>query len=223
MPVPRTQPPPRESVHHPLFARVYARVSPRIDERAGVGAHRRELLSGLSGRVVEVGAGNGLNFTRYPDEVAEVVAVEPERRLRQLAVEAALQAPGRIDVLPGRAEALPLPDASFDAAVLCLVLCSVRDTRRTLAEVARVLRPGGELRFYEHGRGGGPGMHAVQSALDRTVWPLLCGGCHTGRDPVALIEEAGFDQVTCRRMRVPEGGLPLPTSFHVLGSARLPS
>lgn len=222
MPVPRTSPSPQESVDHPLFARVYARISPRIDERAGVGGHRRELLAGLQGRVVEVGAGNGLNFARYPEEVTEVVAVEPERRLRQHAVEAAMDAPARIDVLPGRAEALPLPDASFDAAVLSLVLCSVRDAPKALAEIARVLRPGGELRFYEHGRGGGAGMHAVQSALDRTLWPRLCGGCHTGRDPVALIEEAGFGPVTCRRMRVPEGGLPLPTSFHVLGSARRP-
>ncbi len=223
MPVPRTSPSPQDGVHHPLFARAYARFSPRVDARAGVGEHRRELLAGLTGRVVEVGAGNGLNFTRYPQEVTEVVALEPERRLRQFAVEAALAAPARIDVLPGRAEALPLPDASFDAAVLSLVLCSVRDAPKALAEVARVLRPGGELRFYEHGRGGGRAMRYVQSALDRTVWPLLCGGCHTGRDPVSLIEETGFELVACRRMRVPEGGPPLPTSFHVLGSARLPT
>jgi SAM-dependent methyltransferase len=221
MPVSRTSPPSGESVHHPLFARFYARLSPVMDARAGVGAHRRDLLAGLRGRVVEIGAGNGLNFARYPDTVTEVVAVEPERRLRQLAVEAAMAAPGRIDVLPGRAERLPLPDASVDAAVLCLVLCSVRDPVRTLSEVARVLRPGGELRYYEHGRGGGRGMRAAQKVLDRTVWPRLCGGCHTGRDPVALIEQAGFARVSLRRMRVPAEGPPTPASFHVLGVARL--
>jgi SAM-dependent methyltransferase len=223
MPLPRTSPAAQDDIRHPLFARAWVRYSPRLDARTRVGEHRSELLTGLRGRVVEVGAGNGLNFARYPQQVTEVVAVEPERRLRQCAVEAALASPARIDVLPGRAEALPLPDASFDAAVLSLVLCSVRDAHKALAEVARVLRPGGELRFYEHGRGGGRGMRRVQSALDRTLWPRLCGGCHTGRDPVALIEAAGFDHLVCRRMRVPEAGPPLPTSFHVLGSARLPN
>ncbi len=97
---------PRDAVHHPVFARFYARFSVAADLRGGVAAYREELLSGLSGRVIEVGAGNGLNFAHYPGAVSEVVALEPERSLRQLAVRAALRAEVPVDVVPGAAEAL---------------------------------------------------------------------------------------------------------------------
>jgi ubiquinone/menaquinone biosynthesis C-methylase UbiE len=211
---------PRAAVHHPLFARFYARISVLAEERAGVGAHREELLTGLSGRVIEIGAGNGLNFAHYPHTVSEVVAIEPERHLRRLAVSAALHAEVPVDVVPGVAEALPVKSEAFDAAVCSLVLCSVRDTRRALAELYRVLRPGGELRFYEHGRAEGRAMAAVQQALDRTVWPRVFGGCHTGRDTVTALGTAGFELGSWRRLRVPDTGLPMPTSAHVLGMAR---
>ena len=213
--------PPRDAVRHPLFARCYARLSVFNDERGGVAAHRDALLAGLSGRVIEIGAGNGLNFARYPETVLEVVAVEPERHMRQLAAEAALGANVPVDVLPGTAEELPMADASFDAAVVSLVLCSLRDVPRALAELRRVLRPGGELRFFEHGVAEGrPGMAAVQRLVDKTVWPRLFGGCHTGRDPLADIVEAGFAAPDFTRVLVPEQGPALPHSFHVLGSAR---
>jgi ubiquinone/menaquinone biosynthesis C-methylase UbiE len=213
--------PPRDTVRHPLFARCYARLSVLNDERGGVGAHRNELLAGLSGRVVEIGAGNGLNFARYPETVTEVVAVEPERHMRQLAAEAGLRAKVPVDVLAGTAEALPVADASFDAAVVSLVLCSLRDVPRALAELRRALRPGGELRFFEHGVAEGrPRMAAVQRLVDKTVWPLLFGGCHTGRDPLADIARAGFTAPDFRRVRIPDQGPALPHSFHVLGSAR---
>ncbi|MTE22180.1 methyltransferase domain-containing protein [Streptomyces sp. TRM43335] len=214
--------PSRGTVRHPLFARYYARFAPALDERAGVGAHRTELSAGLSGRVVEVGAGSGLNFARYPPTVRRVVAVEPEPELRRLARDAASRAPVPVDVVPGTAEELPLDDGEFDAAVVSLVLCSVRDLERALAELRRVLRPGGELRFYEHVRARGPVGFLLQRALDRTVWPRLFGGCHTGRDPVAAIGAAGFVGVSHRRLRVPERGLPTPVSAHVLGGARRP-
>ncbi|MCF6522428.1 class I SAM-dependent methyltransferase [Streptomyces sp. JJ36] len=213
---------PRDSVHHPVFARFYARISPRADERMGIGAHRAELLAGLSGRVIEIGAGNGLNFTRYPDTVSEVVAVEPEPSLRRIARDAALRAGMPVDVVPGTAEALPVKSESFDAVVCSLVLCSVREVPRALAEAHRVLRPGGELRFYEHVRAPTRGMARVQRVLDATVWPLLCAGCHTSRDTVAEIRAGGFEEVRFRRLRVPEQGLPQPASSHVLGRARRP-
>ncbi|OSP29606.1 SAM-dependent methyltransferase, partial [Streptomyces sp. 13-12-16] len=173
----------RDAVHHPVFARCYARFSVAAETRAGMAEVRRGLLGGLSGRVIEVGAGNGLNFAHYPGTVSEVVAIEPERGLRALAVEAALRAQVPVDVAPGAAEALPVKSEAFDAAVLSLVLCSVRDVPRALAELRRVLRPGGEVRFFEHGRGGGRVMRLTQRALDRTVWPPLVGGCHVARDP----------------------------------------
>ncbi|MGW6567587.1 class I SAM-dependent methyltransferase [Streptomyces sp. NPDC054975] len=216
----RTAPVPRDAVHHPLFARFYARFSVSADTKGGIGALRTELLTGLSGRVIEIGAGNGLNFAHYPGAVSEVVAIEPERHLRQLAAEAALRADVPVDVVPGAAEALPVKSEAFDAAVASLVLCTVRDVPRALAEVRRVLRPGGELRFFEHGVAPSPGMARTQRVLDRTVWPRLFGGCHTGRDPLAAIEAAGFEEVTYRRFVVPEGGPRLPSSYCVLGTAR---
>lgn len=214
---------PGDAVHHPVFARFYARFSVKADVHAGIAAHRKELLTGLSGRVIEIGAGNGLNFPHYPSTVSEVVAIEPERHLRQLAVQAAQRCEVPVDVAPGAAEALPVKSEAFDAVVASLVLCSVRDVPRALSEIRRVLRPGGELRFFEHGRAQGRIMTTTQRALDRTVWPLLFGGCHTARDTLAAIEAAGFELGTYRRLRVPERGVQLPTSPCVLGVARRPS
>ncbi|MFJ4777546.1 class I SAM-dependent methyltransferase [Streptomyces sp. NPDC088762] len=211
---------PRDPVHHPLFARFYARAGAIAETRAGFGALRTELLHGVSGRVIEIGAGNGLNFAHYPRAVSEVVAVEPERTLRRRAASAALRAEVPVDIVPGAAEALPVKSEAFDAAVVSLVLCTVRDLPRSLAELHRVLRPDAELRFFEHGLAPGPGMAAVQHALDRTVWPRLFGGCHTARDPLASIEAAGFRIVSHRSFRVPERGPVLPTSYCVMGAAR---
>ncbi|WP_020122369.1 class I SAM-dependent methyltransferase [Streptomyces canus] len=212
----------RDPVHHPLFARYYARVSVAAETRMGMAGVRKRLLAGLSGRVLEIGAGNGLNFSHYPRAVSEVVAIEPERRLRQLAVEAALRAEVPVDVAPGAAEALPVKSEAFDAVVISLVLCSVRDVPRALGEVRRVLRPGGVVRFFEHGKGGGPAMRFTQRALDRTLWPPLSGGCHLGRDPVAALRAAGFELGPYRRVLMPEKGPTLPTCFCVLGTAWRP-
>jgi ubiquinone/menaquinone biosynthesis C-methylase UbiE len=212
----------RDPVHHPLFARYYARVSVAAESRWGMAGVRERLLAGLSGRVIEIGAGNGLNFSHYPGTVSEVVAIEPERRLRQLAVEAALRSEVPVDVVPGAAEALPVKSEAFDAVVISLVLCSVRDVPRALGEMRRVLRPGGVVRFFEHGRGGGPAMRFTQHALDRTVWPPLTGGCHLARDPVAALRRAGFELGPYRRVSMPEKGPRMPTSFCVLGTAWRP-
>ncbi|MFF8731483.1 class I SAM-dependent methyltransferase [Streptomyces sp. NPDC015171] len=212
----------RDPVHHPLFARYYARISVAAESGLGLAGLRDRLLAGLSGRVIEIGAGNGLNFRHYPATVAEVVAIEPEPLLRQLALDAALRAQVPVDVVPGAAEALPVKSEAFDAVVLSLVLCSVRDVARTLGEVRRVLRPGGEVRFFEHGRGGGPVMTLAQKALDHTLWPVLNGGCHLSREPVAALREAGFRLGPQRRVMLPERGPALPTSYCALGVAWRP-
>ncbi|WP_217242052.1 class I SAM-dependent methyltransferase [Streptomyces sp. AC555_RSS877] len=213
----------RDPVHHPLFARCYARISVRAETRMGMAGVRERLLAGLSGRVIEIGAGNGLNFAHYPGAVSEVVAIEPERVLRQLAVESALRSEVPVDVVPGAAEALPVKSEAFDAAVVSLVLCSVRDVPRALGEIRRVLRPGGEVRFFEHGRGGGRAMTLTQRALDRTLWPPLSGGCHVARDPVGALRDAGFELGPYRQVLMPEKGPRLPTSYCVLGTAWRPA
>ncbi len=208
------------AVRHPLFARVYAAFSRRAEGR-GVRDHRRELLAGIGGRVIEVGAGNGLTFAHYPPEVSEVVAVEPEAHLRSLAERQATRAPVPVRVVDGLADALPAPDASFDAAVVSLVLCSVPDQDAALAELRRVLRPGGELRFYEHVIAREPRLARLQGRLDHwRIWPTLAGGCHLARDTGAAIEGAGFAVERCRRVPFPaEGPLALP---HLIGLARAP-
>jgi ubiquinone/menaquinone biosynthesis C-methylase UbiE len=201
-------------VRHPLFARCYARVGHLMD--AEIGDHRRRLLAGLMGRVLEVGAGNGLNFPHYPATVTEVLAVEPEPYLRRLALAAASQAPVPIRVLAGTAEALPVPDATFDVVVASLVLCTVTDPDQALAEVRRVLGPGGTLRFYEHVQATDPRLARWQDRLQRP-WGWLVGGCHPNRDTVAAITAAGLQVVQLDRFDLQ--AMPPLARPHVLGVA----
>jgi ubiquinone/menaquinone biosynthesis C-methylase UbiE len=203
-------------VRHPIFARLYARASPGID-RKGAAEHRDEMLAGLAGRVIEVGAGNGLNFAQYPAAVTEVVAVEPEPYLRDKASDAAERAPVAVTVVDGVADALPAEDGSFDAAVASLVLCSVPDQAAALAEIRRVLRPGGELRFYEHVVAGGRLGTAQRRLDDWGIWPRLSGGCHGARDTAAAIAAAGFTIERCRRFPFAAGPVSVP---HIVGTAR---
>ena len=207
----RTQPRP---VRHPVFARVYGRVGHLMD--AEIGDHRRRLLAGLTGRVLEVGAGTGLNFPHYPATVTEVLAIEPEPYLRRLALAAARQAPVPIRVVDGTAEALPAPDRTVDTVVASLVLCTVADLDQALAEVRRVLRPGGRLRFYEHVRAEDPRLARWQDRLERP-WGWLVGGCHSNRDTVAAITAAGLRLVQLDRFDL--RAMPPLARPHVLGVA----
>jgi SAM-dependent methyltransferase len=204
-------------VHHPIFARCYARAGHLMD--AEVADHRSKLLAGLTGRVIEVGAGHGLNFRHYPATVTEVVAVEPEPYLRRLALAAARQAEAPIRVVGGTAEALPAEDAAFDTAVVSLVLCSVADLAGALAEIRRVLRPGGTLRFYEHVRADAPRLARWQDRLERP-WGWLAGGCHPNRDTVAAITAAGLRVVNLDRFDLQ--AMPPPVRPHVLGVVERP-
>lgn len=216
----RDNPPfmPRSAVHHPLFARLWSLMSRH--EPANVSRHRDELLAGLSGRVIEVGAGAGSNFAHYPATVEEVVAVEPEPYLRERARAAAAGAVVRVEVVDGVADRLPAEDASCDFAVACLVLCSVPDQADALAELRRVLRRGGELRFYEHVRSDRPVVALSQRAVDRVFWPRVFGGCHTARDTSAAIAAAGFEVEHQRLTRVISTPIELPVALHAIGRAR---
>lgn len=202
---------------HPRFARAYERLSAEAEGR-GTAAHRSRLLAGLAGRVVEIGAGNGLNFAYYPASVSEVVAVEPEDRLRALAERAAAAAPVPVRVVAGHADALPHEAGDFDAGVVSLVLCSVPDPARSLAELWRALRPGGELRFYEHVRSANTLLGVLQE-LATPLWSRMGGGCHLDRDTTAAIRRAGFaieelERFTYRPVRL------APPLAHVIGRAR---
>jgi ubiquinone/menaquinone biosynthesis C-methylase UbiE len=209
-----------ERFQHPRFARVYERISVEAARR-GTAEHRARLLAGLAGRVIEVGAGNGLNFAHYPATVAEVVAVEPEDRLRALAEHAAAGAEVAVRVLPGHADRLPAGDHTFDAAVVSLVLCSVPDPASALAEICRVLKPGGKLRFYEHVRSSGP-VHGWLEDLVTPLWRRGAAGCHPNRRTAEAISAAGFriedlDRFRFRPLRF------FPSAAHIIGSARIPS
>jgi ubiquinone/menaquinone biosynthesis C-methylase UbiE len=208
----------KSAVNHPLFARAYARIAAHEDALGGA-ENRDELLAGLSGRVVEVGAGVGSNFEHYPATVTEVVAVEPEPYLRDKAEQAARAAKVPVRVVDGLADALPLEDESMDAGVASLVLCSVPDQAVALAELRRVIKPGGELRFYEHVISNRASRRRFQRFMDATVWPRMAGGCHMTRDTRGALEQAGFSVQRSRRFPFPPGRFGLP---HILGSARRP-
>ncbi|MGC4939957.1 class I SAM-dependent methyltransferase [Kribbella sp. DT2] len=203
---------------HPVFARVYARLRPAMD-RQGAAEHRARLLDGAAGLIVEVGAGEGANFAHYPPAVTEVVAVEPDPYLHARAARRAADGTLQIEVVEGAAERLPIEDGTADVVVMCLVLCSVTNQAAALAEAFRVLRPGGELRFYEHVAAAPDRRLArVQRVADATVWPWLMGGCHVGRDTAAAITAAGFAVEELDRFDFPPGQ-PSPAAPHMLGRA----
>jgi ubiquinone/menaquinone biosynthesis C-methylase UbiE len=186
-----------------------------------IGSYRERLLACLSGRVVEVGAGNGANFRHYPRTVEEVVAVEPEPYLREKAELAAREAPVHVRVVGGVAGELPLESGSVDAAVSSLVLCTIPDGPGALAEMRRVLKPAGELRFMEHVRSDQPRKARAQLMSDRSgIWPLLGGGCHCSRDTVSSIEAAGYSIERIDSFSL--GPSWWITNPHVLGAARAP-
>jgi SAM-dependent methyltransferase len=199
-----------------VFAWCFERTS-RAEERAGMAEHRRGLLANATGRVVEIGAGTGLNFRHYPPAVTEVVAIEPDQHMRRRAV-AAAEAEGLavpVEVRRARGESLPYGDGEFDTAVSTLVLCSVSSPERALAELHRVLKPGGSLLFFEHVRSSKPSTARWQDRLEKP-WGWFAGGCHPNRDTVANIERAGFRVTELRRF---PWGPPSPARPHVRGMA----
>jgi SAM-dependent methyltransferase len=206
-------------IARPRFARMYLRSAASAEQR-GATDHRRRLLEGLRGTVVEIGAGHGLNFPHYPPEVIEVVAIEPEPTLRGQAATVAEKASIPIRVLAGVADELPLADSAADAVVASLVLCSVPDQRRALAEIWRVLRPGGELRFYEHVIPRCQPKRLLLQLVDRSgIWPTIAGGCHPARDPTEAIMQAGFDIAEIERLGFSAQRF-VPLIPHILGKAR---
>ncbi|MEZ0284011.1 MAG: class I SAM-dependent methyltransferase [Thermoleophilia bacterium] len=181
---------------HRVFAALYDLLGRRA-ERGPLGARRRELLREASGRVLELGAGTGANLPHYP-ALAELTLTEPDAAMRRRLAPRAAGAPFPVELLDAPAEDLPVADATIDIVVSTLVLCSVDDPPRALAEARRVLRPGGRLLFLEHVRAEGRAAR-WQDRLDPAS-RRLCAGCHPNRDTVAAIRRAGFAVTALRRL-----------------------
>jgi SAM-dependent methyltransferase len=205
-------------VDNPFFARVWPVVA--THEAKAVRALRRENLAGLSGRVLEVGAGVGTNFAFYPELVEQVIAVEPEPRLLGRARAAAAAAPVPV-VVTGEMMEEVSGGEPFDAVVCSLVLCSVRDPGTALQHLYSLLRPGGQLRYLEHVASAGK-RGRLQRFVDATFWPRLFGNCHTHRDAERSIADAGFKVDTSRREFTLPAWAPLPVSELAMGLAYRP-
>lgn len=159
-------------------------------ERRWMGDLRDELVGQAEGETLEIGAGTGLNLPRYRTPTRLVVTEPESSMLRHLRARAG-QAQVPVSVEEARGEALPFPDHRFDTVVSTLVLCSVANPARVLAELRRVLRPGGHYLFLEHGGAHDPGLARWQRRLE-PVWKRLAGGCHLTRDAEQLVAANGF-------------------------------
>jgi protein-L-isoaspartate O-methyltransferase len=207
------------AIDNPFFARLWSTLS--THEPESIRRLRRENLAGLSGRVLEVGAGSGTNFAFYPEAVSEVVAVEPERRLAGLASQAAEHARVPVTVTTQTIEHYAR-DEQFDAVVCSLVLCSVADPDDVLQQLFSMLRRGGELRYLEHVAS--TGLRAgMQTMADAMIWPRLFGNCHTHRHTEQAITAAGFEVRDVRREWVVPAWIPMPSAETAIGRAVKPT
>lgn len=178
--------------------------------------YRRRVGGAAQGRVLEVGIGSGLNLPFYGPGVTEIVGLEPSQALIAMASRRA-QASGRaVSLLPGSAEAIPLDAGSVDTVVTTWTMCSIPDAGAALAEMRRVLKPGGDLLFVEHGRAPDPRVVRLQDWLT-PVWKPLTGGCHLNRPIADLIGRAGFKVVD---LRTGYARGPRPFTFMYEGLAR---
>jgi len=195
----------------PIFSRWYELLSRAEDPM--IRRFRDETVGGSRGRVLELGAGNGLNFAHYRE--ADVVALEPEEGMLRKARPRAAGAPVPVRLVRASGERLPFPDDAFDTVVLSLVMCSVPDPRRVAAEVRRVLAKGGEVRFFEHVRAPDP-RTARRQDLIIPLYRRFSGGCHINRDTLGTLRNAGF-RVRYRRLAYGPRHAP-----HVIGVASRP-
>lgn len=176
---------------------------------------RAEASEGLGGTVLEIGFGSGLNLAHYPGSVERVLAVEPSTVARKRAASRMRAAPVQVDFIGLDGESIPLEDDSVDSALCTFTLCTIPDVDRALAEIRRVVRPGGEFRFLEHGLAPDAGVARWQHRLDG-IEQRLAGGCHLTRDPLELISRAGMD-VTASRSAFARG--PRPWTYLTVGRA----
>jgi ubiquinone/menaquinone biosynthesis C-methylase UbiE len=185
-----------------LFSAVYD-YGLEATEEAGLRQMRRDLLADARGRVLEVGAGTGLNLELYPEEARDLTLSEPDPHMIKKLRERVASSGRAVEVLEAPAERLPFPDDSFDTAVVTLVLCTVPNPAAALAEIRRVLKADGRLLFLEHVRSEDPGLARWQDRLERP-WRFLGDGCHCNRDTVAAISASGFSVGDVEHDRMPK-------------------
>ena len=197
-----------------LFAALYDTFN-KGSEAAGMREERHQLLAGTEGATIEVGAGTGLNLDHYPEAVTRLVLAEPDRHMR-LRLRRRVDALDRTaEVIDASAERLPFPDATFDTAVVTLVLCSVPNQEMALAEIARVLKPNGRLLFIEHVRSGDPKLAKWQDRI-RPLYNLV--GCSPNRETLAAIEASALRVESVRHGEVPKA--PKVERPMIVGTAR---
>jgi ubiquinone/menaquinone biosynthesis C-methylase UbiE len=189
-----------EAVWGRVFATAYDAAFVPAEMR-GFRSIRRELAGQATGKVLELGAGTGLNLDHYPQDTTELILTEPNPHMASKLRKRVRNRSEHISILESPAEALPMEDASVDTIVSTLVLCTVADPHRTLAEVARVLRPGGRFLFAEHVRSESPKTAQWQDRLNR-AWGWFACGCQCNRDTVSMIENSPLDVVTMRTERL---------------------
>lgn len=198
------------------------RVLPHLVDRAcGTGElrrWRREVTAGLSGAVVEIGFGSGLNMPAYPADVEVVYAVEPAAMARRIAEKRIADSPIRVEHVALRGESIPLADASCDGALSTFTLCTIPEVEVALAEVYRVLVPGGRFHFLEHGLSPDPSVATWQRRIE-PIQKRVADGCHLTRDATTLVRGAGFD-IERSEARYATG--PKPWTWMTEGIARKP-
>jgi ubiquinone/menaquinone biosynthesis C-methylase UbiE len=202
------------AIRRRLFAAFYDRVS-KGSEEAGLREERRQLLAAATGATLEIGAGTGLNLEHYPEAVTRLVLTEPDEHMRRrLARRVSEVRPSTVIVAAG-VEQLPFPDGSFDTVVLTFVLCSVAQQEAALAEVTRVLKPGGRLLFLEHVRSDDEKLAKWQ---DRVTPLYNVVGCNPNRDTLAAIEASALAVETVKHGEVPKA--PRVERPMIAGTAR---
>jgi ubiquinone/menaquinone biosynthesis C-methylase UbiE len=184
-------------------------------EPAQTTALRRRIISGSSGRILEIGCGTGANFPHYP-QGTEVAAIEPDPYMLPRARERANAAAASIEVHQAPAENIPFPDASFDTVVASLVLCSVDEPPRALAEIRRVLKPGARLIFLEHVRYPGGAGAAAQNII-APLWRWMGAGCRLNQDTERIIKDSGFSVTELERIKL--GPFIDPSRPVIIGTA----
>lgn len=198
-----------------LFARYYDSV--QEDYETYIAPRKRSMFASVSGTVIEIGPGTGANLAYLP-RGCRWIGIEPNRYMHESLSRRAAQAGIEAEFRVGSAERIELPDEMADVAVSTLVLCSVRDPARTLAEIRRVLRPGGRFLFIEHVIGKSRGLRIAQWFM-RPAWYAFGDGCRTNRDIGRAIREAGFESASIEEFRAPSPPLPAWVSPHIAGEA----